>query len=72
MKFCCYALIHFYFPCRYVNKEEELDVSKGEGKFIRKGIIGDWQNHFTPEMNAEWDAWIEENLKGTGLHMIFQ
>lgn len=36
-------------------------------KFIRKGQVGDWQNYFTPETNAKFDEWIEQNLGGTGL-----
>ena len=24
---------------------------QGSGQFIRKGIVGDWMNHFTPELN---------------------
>ncbi len=44
----------------------------GSNKFIRKGIVGDWQNHFTTEMNMDWDPWIREELKDTGLHMIFE
>ena len=47
-------------------------MKKSKGSFIRKGIVGDWKNHFTPEMNAEWDPWIEENLKGSGLKMVFK
>lgn len=36
-------------------------------KFIRKGQIGDWQNHFSPETNEKFDKWIEENLDSTGM-----
>lgn len=36
-------------------------------KFIRKGQVGDWQNHFSPELNEKFDKWIEENLDGTGM-----
>lgn len=38
-----------------------------ELRFIRKGEVGDWKNHMTPEMTAKFDAWIEENIRGTGL-----
>ena len=29
----------------------ELCNRQGDGQFIRKGIVGDWMNHFTPELN---------------------
>ena len=36
-------------------------------RFIRKGEVGDWKNHMSPEMAARFDAWSEEHLRGTGL-----
>lgn len=35
--------------------------------FIRKGKVGGWKEIFTPELEAKFDAWIEENLKDTDL-----
>lgn len=37
------------------------------GNFIRKGGSGGWKDMFTPEMDAEADKWIEENLRDTDL-----
>lgn len=34
------------------------------------GKTGDWKNHFSPELNARIDVWIESNLKGTDLTFI--
>lgn len=44
--------------------------SKAEENFIRKGKTGGWKDYFGPELNAEIDAWIEKNLKGTGLSFV--
>ncbi|KAG5326364.1 ST1C4 Sulfotransferase, partial [Acromyrmex heyeri] len=35
--------------------------------FIRKGGSGNWQDIFTPELDAKIEKWIEENLKDTDL-----
>ncbi|KAJ0235240.1 Sulfotransferase domain-containing protein [Hirschfeldia incana] len=35
--------------------------------FFRKGEVGDWKNHFTPEMERRIDMIIEEKLRGSGL-----
>ncbi|WVZ87202.1 hypothetical protein U9M48_033881 [Paspalum notatum var. saurae] len=34
--------------------------------FFRKGAVGDWRNHMTPEMAARLDGVVEEALKGSG------
>ena len=49
-----------------VNKTEEKPSGDGPS-FIRKGIIGDWKNHFTKEESKEWDIWITEELERTGI-----
>ncbi|KAJ8384475.1 hypothetical protein AAFF_G00204960 [Aldrovandia affinis] len=33
--------------------------------FFRKGIAGDWRNHFSPEQEARFTAVIKEEMKGT-------
>ena len=39
--------------------------------FIRKGVVGDWKNYFTPEQTAQFDAIYAERMKGTGLDFEF-
>ena len=39
--------------------------SHGARKFFRKGIVGDWRNHFKASLNT-WEAWIERK-KPAGL-----
>ncbi|XP_055067122.2 sulfotransferase family 2, cytosolic sulfotransferase 3 isoform X1 [Misgurnus anguillicaudatus] len=35
--------------------------------FLRKGIAGDWKNHFSAELNAKFTAVIQEELKDTNI-----
>ena len=54
----------------WVNAEQIKDGIKmhtDRGSFIRKGKTGDWKNHFTPEMTAKFDKWMEQKMKGTDL-----
>ena len=53
-----------------VNKTNE--IPSGTGTFIRKGVVGDWKNHFDDGMNKEWDAWIEEQMKDTDFKMVYE
>lgn len=36
-------------------------------KFIRKGIVGDWKLHFTPEMNEQMNQKIHKTLSDTDI-----
>jgi len=57
----------------YVNHESEKELGvmhKDRGSFVRKGKTGDWKNHFTPEMNAEFSRFMTEAMKGTDLKFV--
>jgi hypothetical protein len=35
--------------------------------YFRKGVVGDWVNHMTPEMARRFDAIVDEKIRGSGL-----
>ena len=39
--------------------------------FIRKGVVGDWRNQFTPAQSEALDAIYSNAVEGTGLEMDF-
>ena len=39
--------------------------------FINKGKVGNWRRFFTPEINAEWARWIEDNKEKYGIDHDF-
>lgn len=41
--------------------------SKVKKVFIGKGIVGGWKKQIPPEVEAEIDEWIAENLKDSDL-----
>ena len=36
-------------------------------KYMRKGKVGDWKNHFSTELSAKYDKELVARLEGTGL-----
>ena len=39
---------------------------------MRKGIVGDWKNHFTVAQNTHFDVVINKRLSGTGLQLDYE
>ena len=55
-----------------VNPDKLKPILKPDAQpFLRKGIVGDWRNHFTPEQNAEFDAIYAKKMKDSGLDFDF-
>ena len=42
------------------------------GLILRKGVVGDWRNYFTPEMNERFEKEVLAKLKGSGLEVEFE
>jgi hypothetical protein len=48
----------------------DLAKEKNDGKdvgHLRKGDVGDWRNHFSPTLSAQFDAEYARQFAGTGL-----
>ncbi|XP_012673451.2 sulfotransferase 2B1-like [Clupea harengus] len=45
--------------------QEAMDTKKSA--FLRKGISGDWKNHFSPEQEEKFTAAIREELRGSNI-----
>jgi Sulfotransferase domain len=50
-----------------IEKENVDQNMYNKVKFIRKGQVGDWQNHFSSEINEKFDDWIAENFDSSEL-----
>ena len=42
-----------------------------EQQFLRKGVVGDWKNHFTPAQSEAMDEAYRKAVEGTGLEFEF-
>ncbi|KAK4320237.1 hypothetical protein Pmani_008888 [Petrolisthes manimaculis] len=43
------------------------ELHQSSGGFYRKGVTGDWKNHFSQELNHEMDKWIKDNIGDSGI-----
>ena len=54
-------------PKLNINKLPKSKSLLKKSSHLRKGIVGDWKNHFSEEQLAEFDRVYQSRLKGTGL-----
>ncbi|KAM5262539.1 sulfotransferase 2A1-like [Ctenodactylus gundi] len=47
--------------------KEVLDTSRS--RFLRKGVVGDWKEHFTPEQNEKFNTVYQAKMGDSGLHL---
>ncbi|XP_070543009.1 sulfotransferase 1C2-like [Ptychodera flava] len=46
-------------------------IDGDKGSFFRKGMVGDWKNHFTVAQSEMFDSIYTEKMTGTGLTFAF-
>ncbi|KAL9974593.1 hypothetical protein ACROYT_G011646 [Oculina patagonica] len=49
-----------------------IPTKDGESSMLRKGVVGDWENYFTPELNERFEKEVLAKLKGSGLEFDFE
>ena len=49
-----------------------IQTKQYEVSLLRKGVVGDWKNYFTPELNERFDKEVLAKLKGSGLEFDFE
>ncbi|CAC5384218.1 SULT1 [Mytilus coruscus] len=54
------------------NKVDPTAVADGNSHIYRKGIIGDWKNHFTVAQNKQFDSQFAEKFLGSSYRMLFE
>ena len=47
-------------------------AGEGEISLLWKGVVGDWKNYFTPELNERFENEVLAKLKGSGLEFDFE
>lgn len=60
--------------CSFSGMTKDLSkysVNEGKVCLLRKGVVGDWKNYFTPELNERFEKEVLSKLEGTGLEFDF-
>ena len=48
------------------------NMKANPGSFLRKGEVGNWKEHFSPELDEKMDKWIKGHLKGSDLKFTYE
>ena len=59
--------------CITVKTQRAEEAHKTENaKFMRKGEVGDWKNHVTPELEKKFVEWEKKWLAGSDFQFIYE
>nr|XP_042910405.1 sulfotransferase 1E1 isoform X2 [Parasteatoda tepidariorum] len=54
------------------SEESFFDTDPNSISYVRKGIVGDWKNHFSPEQDKTLEKKFMERTKGTDIQYLWQ
>ncbi|RMX49354.1 hypothetical protein pdam_00014798 [Pocillopora damicornis] len=60
------------FSAMKKDRDSVLTVPFKDGRnvpILRKGVVGDWKNYFTPELNERFEKEVLAKLQGSGLEI---
>ncbi|KAM3873440.1 sulfotransferase 2B1-like [Diretmus argenteus] len=63
---CCFNNMKTNCMSNYSLVPQEI-MDSNKSPFHRKGIVGDWKNHFTPEQKVQFSSVINRELQGEDL-----
>ena len=49
-----------------------VHVNESQTSILRKGVVGDWKNYFTQELNERFEKEVLSKIEGTGLEFDFE
>ena len=56
----------------YENVKNGKYIRSDISPFMRKGIVGDWKNHFTVEQSLQFDKIYDQALHSSNIHVKYQ
>uniref|UniRef100_A0A8C0X1P7 Sulfotransferase n=1 Tax=Castor canadensis TaxID=51338 RepID=A0A8C0X1P7_CASCN len=66
MRHCSFSFMSGVVNYSLVSKEI---MDQNRGKFLRKGVVGNWKEHFTPEHNEKFNAVYKAKIGDFGLRL---
>lgn len=63
---CCFKTMKTNNMSNYSMVSQEI-MDSCKSPFLRKGVSGDWKNHFSPEQEARFDAVIQKEMEGENI-----